>query len=265
MQGFFPLASGSKGNSAYLGTDSCKILIDLGVSKQVVTRELLSMNIDPEDIQAIFVTHEHSDHISGIKSFVKAYNTPIVCNLETARALCHLLDSHPEFKIFSTGSSFCFQDLEVQTFNVPHDAVDPVAFIFHYREEKLGFCTDLGWVTSWITHELYDCDYLLIESNHSPELVRQSQRPDVYKKRVLSKLGHISNQECGQLLQKIITPKLKKLYLAHLSTECNTAELALSTVSESIASITSIAPEIALAQGITSPIYFSRLEVACPR
>ncbi|SPN73991.1 ribonuclease Z,Predicted metal-dependent RNase, consists of a metallo-beta-lactamase domain and an RNA-binding KH domain,ribonuclease Z,Metallo-beta-lactamase superfamily [Chlamydia serpentis] len=264
MEGFFPLASGSKGNSTYLGTASCKILIDLGVSRQVVTRELLSMNIHPEDIQAIFVTHEHYDHIVGIKNFVKMYNTPIVCNLDTARALCQLLEIHPEFKIFSTGSSFCFHDLQIQTFNVPHDALDPVGFLFNYREKRIGFCTDLGWVTSWITHELYDCDYLLIESNHDPELVRQSQRPDVYKKRVLSKLGHISNYECGNLLQKIITPRLKKLYLAHLSSECNNPELAFVTVSEAIASLTSVSPEITLANGITSPTYFSHLEVTCP-
>ncbi|EPJ32875.1 metallo-beta-lactamase superfamily protein, partial [Chlamydia psittaci 06-1683] len=103
MEGFFPLASGSKGNCAYLGTESSKILIDLGISKQLVTRELLSMNVHPEDIQAIFVSHEHSDHISGIKSFIKTYNTPVICNLETARNLCQLLDVHPTFKIFSTG------------------------------------------------------------------------------------------------------------------------------------------------------------------
>ncbi|QVE49414.1 MBL fold metallo-hydrolase [Chlamydia crocodili] len=259
MEGFFPLASGSKGNCTYLGTDSCKILIDLGISKQLVTHELLSMNIHPEDIQAIFISHEHSDHISGIKSFVKTYNTPIICNLETARSLCQLLDVHPTFKIFSTGTIFSFYDLKIQTFNVPHDAIDPVGFIFHYRDEKLGFCTDLGWVTSWIIHELYDCDYLLVEANHDPELVRQSARPDIYKKRVLSKLGHISNRECGELLQKILTPKIKKIYLAHLSSECNTPELALSKVSSAIEDISSILPVIAESQGISDPIYFRSL------
>ncbi|BAE80898.1 metal dependent hydrolase of the beta-lactamase superfamily I [Chlamydia felis Fe/C-56] len=259
MKGFFPLASGSKGNCAYLGTDSCKILIDLGISKQQVTQGLLSMNVHPEDIHAIFVSHEHSDHISGIKSFIKAYNTPIICNLETARSICQLLDVHPTFKIFSTGTIFSFCDLKIQTFNLPHDAVDPVGFIFYYRGEKLGFCSDLGWVTSWIAHELYDCDYLLIEANHDPELVRQSSRPDIYKKRVLSKLGHISNHECGELLQKILTPKIKKIYLAHLSSESNTPELALSTVSSAIENLTSVIPIIAESHDISDPIYFKSL------
>ncbi|EPP36858.1 metal dependent hydrolase of the beta-lactamase superfamily I, partial [Chlamydia psittaci 84-8471/1] len=153
-------------------------------------------------------------------------------------------------------------DLKIQTFNVPHDAVDPVGFIFHYRDEKLGFCTDLGWGTSWIIHELYDCDYLLIEANHDPELVRQSSRPDIYKKRVLSKLGHLSNHECAELLQKVLTPKIKKIYLAHLSSESNTPELALSTVSSAIENITSIAPVVVESHEVTDPIYFSSLITA---
>ncbi|WP_201456370.1 MBL fold metallo-hydrolase [Chlamydia sp. 17-3921] len=258
MEGFFPLASGSKGNCAYLGTASCKILIDLGISKQQATHDLLSMGIHPEDIQAIFVSHEHSDHIAGIRSFVKAYNTPIICNLETARALSQLLDVKLIFKIFSTGTIFHFHDLKVQTFNVPHDAIDPVGFTFFYKEEKIGFCTDLGWGTSLIIHELRDCDYLLIESNHDPELVRQSPRPDVYKKRVLSKVGHISNQECGELLQKILSPKIKKLYLAHLSSACNEPNLAFATVSKAIESFIKISPVIAAPKSISDPVYFTQ-------
>lgn len=258
MEGFFPLASSSKGNCAYLGTESCKILIDLGISKQTVTHRLLSMNVHPEDIQAIFVSHEHFDHISGIKSFIKAYNTPIICNLETARNLCQSLDIHPTFQIFSTGSKFSFYDLDIQTFNVPHDAIDPVGFIFHYHQEKFGLCTDLGWVTSWVVHELYDCDYLFIEANHDPELLHQSSRPDIYKKRVLSKLGHISNQECGILLQKILTPRIKKIYLAHLSSESNSPEIALSTVCSSIEKMTSLIPVVAEKHEVSDPLYFSR-------
>ncbi|WP_284441798.1 MBL fold metallo-hydrolase [Chlamydia gallinacea] len=257
MEGFFPLASSSKGNCTYLGTESCKILIDLGISKQMVTRGLLSINVHPEDIQAILISHEHSDHISGIKSFIKTYNTPIICNLETARSLCQILGIHPIFKIFSTGSKFSFYDLHIQTFNVPHDAIDPVGFVFHYHQEKLGFCTDLGWITSWIIHELYDCDYLFIEANHDPKLVHESSRSDIYKKRVLSKLGHISNQECGALLQKILTPKIKKIYLAHLSSESNSPELAVSTVCSLIENVTSLIPVIAEKHKTSDPIYFN--------
>ena len=178
MEGFFPIASGSKGNCAYLGTKSCKLLVDLGISKQATVEALRSMNIHPEEIQGILITHEHSDHIAGLRSFIKSYKTPLICNIETARSLRHLLDLCPTFKIFTPGHSFSLEDLSIQTFNVPHDAVDPVGFIFHCFGIKIGFCTDLGWVTSWITHFLYDCDYLLIESNHDPEMVLQSSRPE---------------------------------------------------------------------------------------
>ncbi|ADH17535.1 MBL fold metallo-hydrolase [Chlamydia trachomatis] len=257
MEGFFPIASGSKGNCAYLGTRSCKLLIDLGISKQAVTEALHSMGIHPEDIQGIFVTHEHSDHIAGLRSFIKTYRTPIICNIETARSLRQLLDLCPTFKIFTTGYRFSLEDLRVQTFNVPHDAVDPVGFIFQYSGMKLGFCTDLGWVTSWITHLLCDCDYLLIESNHDPEMVLRSSRPESCKQRILSKQGHISNAECGALLQRVLTPRIKKIYLAHLSLECNTAEQALNTVTPAIQEITDVHPVIAQSSGITDPIFFS--------
>lgn len=256
MHGFFSLASGSKGNCYYLGTQNTKVLIDLGITKTSVTRKLLSMGVHPEEIQAIFISHEHFDHISGLKSFVKAYNIPIICNLNTAKAIHQQNNQLPQFYIFSTGISFEFQDLTVETFSIPHDAEDPVGFIFYYQNQKLGVCTDLGWGTSWVTQALYDCDYLFIESNHDPELVKSSQRPNIYKKRVLSKTGHLSNQACGLLLQQILTPKIQQIYLAHLSSKCNTAQLALDTVTENIHHLTSIKPIIVQSSDISQPIYF---------
>lgn len=259
MEGFFSLASSSKGNCAYLGTQQCKILIDLGISKQQAKDALASMGIHPEDIQAIFITHEHSDHTLGLRSFIKAYNTPIVCNIHTAQALNNQLLGRPHFHIFSSGTTFTFHDLTVQTFNVPHDALDPVGFVFHYQGEKLGLCTDLGFPTSWITQALYDCDYLFIESNHDPKKVLESDRIAIHKQRVLGKLGHLSNQECGKLLRDILTPKIKKIYLAHLSNECNTPELAQKTVLSAIEDRTHIVPIVALSRDITEPIEFCSL------
>lgn len=256
MQGFFPLASGSKGNCAYLGVKDTKILIDLGITKAAVARELLCMGIHPEEIQAIFISHEHSDHIAGLKSFVKEYNTPVVCNRSTAKAIYQHNSQIPSFLIFSTGIHFEFRDLLVETFSVPHDAEEPVGFVFHYQNQKFGFCTDLGCATSWIKHALYDCDYLFIESNHDPDQVNLSTRPVIYRRRVLSKTGHLSNQECGLLLKQVITPKLRNIYLAHLSNECNSPQLALNTVAASIESHTSIIPIVAQSAGLSQPIYF---------
>lgn len=256
MQGFFPLASGSKGNCAYLGVQDTKILIDLGIAKTAASKELLSMGIHPEEIQAIFISHEHSDHTAGLKSFVKEYNTPIVCNRNTAQALYHQNNQLPTFQIFSTGIPFHFGDLRIDTFSIPHDAEEPVGFVFHYQNQKFGFCTDLGCVTSWIKHSLHDCDHLFIESNHDPDQVMLSSRPAIYRHRVLGKTGHLSNRECGELLKQTITPKLRNIYLAHLSDECNTPSLALDTVIACIEKLTPVTPIIAQRMGVSQPIHF---------
>ncbi|WP_213358311.1 MBL fold metallo-hydrolase [Chlamydiifrater phoenicopteri] len=258
MIGFCPLASGSKGNSFFLGTADCKILIDLGISKNSVLPKLSELGVHPEDIHAILVTHEHIDHTSGIKSFAKTFGTPIIANLETAKALCRSLEFHPQFKIFSTGDTFKFQDLTIRSFSVCHDAVDPVGFVFSYQNERLGFCTDTGFVTSLLITDLMDCDYLVVEANHEPDLVLRSSRPSVYKNRVLSRLGHLSNDECGKLLSHITSPKLKELYLAHLSAETNTEQIAFDKVCFYLSKTTKVIPKIAYQDKLSEPLFFEK-------
>ncbi|WP_213318047.1 MBL fold metallo-hydrolase [Chlamydiifrater volucris] len=258
MIGFCPLASGSKGNCFFLGTDSCKILIDLGIGKNTVLSRLSELSIHPEDIQAILVTHEHTDHTAGIKSFAKTFGTPVIANLETAKSLCRSLEFHPQFKIFSTGDTFSFQDLIIRSFSVCHDAADPVGFVFSYQGERLGFCTDAGFVTSLLITDLMDCEYLVIEANHEPDMVLRSSRPSIYKNRVLSKLGHLSNDECGKLLMQITSPRLKGLYLAHLSAETNTEQLAFDKISHYLSDISSVTPKIAYQDKLSEPLFFEK-------
>lgn len=250
MKIFVPLASGSKGNCTYLEMGMFKCLIDIGASRHYIVERLRSLSVSPEEIQGILISHEHTDHVSGLRNFIKTYRTPIICNLATARALRNLSDLEPKFHIFVTGTTFTLGEMTVQTFNVPHDAEDPVGFVFHHQGKKLGFCTDVGQVTSWIAHSLYNCDTLLIESNHDPEMVRQSTRAPIYKERVLSQIGHLSNAECAQLLRKIITPRLKTLYLAHLSNECNTPELALTSALSVLEPLSEVTPVIVGVKGI---------------
>ncbi len=119
-------------------------------------------------------------------------------------------------------------------FSIQHDTLDPVAFTIRTDQLKLGFCTDLGFVTSLVANHLHDCDYLTVEANHQISMVHSSARPMVYKQRVLGRNGHLSNEACGTLLTQIATPRLKKVYLAHLSSECNTHEVALNTVKEKL-------------------------------
>jgi phosphoribosyl 1,2-cyclic phosphodiesterase len=230
MIGFCPLASGSKGNCIYLSTPHSKILIDAGLSGRAIIQKLAEINVDIGDIDAILVTHEHSDHIKGLRVLAFKHKIPIFANHETAKGIVEHFHDCPKFKIFSTGETFEYAGLEIYPFSIQHDTLDPVAFTIKVDGLKLGFCTDLGFVTSLVRNHLLQCDYLYIEANHEPSMVHSCARPMVYKQRVLGRSGHLSNQACGELLTQIAHPGLKHVHLAHLSQECNSEEKALQTV-----------------------------------
>jgi phosphoribosyl 1,2-cyclic phosphodiesterase len=232
MKGFCTLASGSKGNSLYFGTDKSRILVDVGLSLKILKDRLESINVPIESIQAILITHEHSDHIKGLEQIVKQYDIPIIANHDTAKELVDLLSVKPRFKLFCTGEPFSLFDLSINSFSIQHDTVDPVGFVIQSDKMKLGVCTDLGCMTTGVMQAISNMDYLVLESNHDPEMVHASSRPDVYKQRVLSKLGHLSNLDAAKTLEKVYHPGLKKVFLAHLSEECNEQGFALKTVSE---------------------------------
>ena len=232
-QGFFmiglcPLASGSKGNCVYLGSEETKVLIDCGMSGKAIGQRLEQIGVSINEIEAILVTHEHGDHIRGLKVLAGKHGIEVFANHETAKECVRQLGFCPKFKIFSTGQKFVFKDLLVEPFSIPHDTVEPVAFSIESCGYKLGICTDLGFASTLVQNCLENSHCLYVESNHHIPLVQESSRPYVYKQRVLSRSGHLSNEDCGRLLQSLYWPKLEKIYLAHLSSECNTPELALS-------------------------------------
>lgn len=230
MKGFCPLASGSKGNCIYLGTSHTKVLIDAGISTRSIKSKLEEINVDLADIDAILITHEHNDHIQGLKTLANKYGIPVLANQETAKGIVENFRECPKFKIFSTGETFEFGDLEIHPFSIQHDTLDPVAFTIRLDGMKLGFCTDLGFVTSLVQTQLRECDYLYVEANHQPSMVHACSRPMVYKQRVLGRTGHLSNEACGTLLCQVYHPNLKHVHLAHLSSECNSPETALNVV-----------------------------------
>lgn len=181
-------------------------------------------------IDAILITHEHTDHIAGLKTLAFKHSIPVFANHETAKGIVEYLHDCPKFKIFSTGETFQYLDIEIHPFTVQHDTLDPVAFTLKMDNIKIGVCADLGHVTSCVRNNLTDCDYLYIESNHEISMVHASSRPMIYKQRVLGRTGHLSNAACGELLREIASDKLKQVYLAHLSSECNTHDTALTKI-----------------------------------
>jgi phosphoribosyl 1,2-cyclic phosphodiesterase len=233
MIGFCPLASGSKGNSIYVGTKKTRVLIDAGLSLSLIEKKLSEIDVSIESIQAVLITHEHSDHIKGLDQISKL-GIPILANAETAKAMLSILKVRPRFKIFTTSEPFAFGDLDIMPFSVPHDTLDPVGFIVRMLGRKLGFCTDLGTVTSLVRKMLEDCQYLYLEANHQPSMVHASHRPKIYKDRVLSRQGHLSNEECADLLVSIAHKGLQHVHLAHLSSECNSEAIALKIVSDAL-------------------------------
>ncbi|MCB1112077.1 MAG: MBL fold metallo-hydrolase [Chlamydiales bacterium] len=258
MKGFCPLASGSKGNSIYLGTDQTKVLIDAGISTRATRLRLAEIGVDLADIDAILITHDHTDHIQGLKVMAMKMGIPVFANAETAKGIVDQLQDCPKFKIFSTGETFEFGDLEIHPFSIQHDTLDPVAFTIRMEELKLGFCTDLGFVTSLVRAQLQECDYLYVESNHCRNMVDASSRPMVYKQRVKSRTGHLSNEECGQLLLDVYHDGLKHVHLAHLSSECNSPEKAV-TVIKKMLHEQGVDVELSTAyqDRISKPIYFA--------
>lgn len=254
MEGFCPLASGSKGNAIFLGTPGARILVDCGLSLKALYEKLGQLNIDVQEIQAILISHEHSDHIAGIKSLVSKYKIPLLANSETAKGIVEAFGETFRFKIFTTGEPFSFEDLEITPFSIQHDTSDPVAFTFNISGVKIGICTDLGVVTPLVRRHLAKCDYLYIEANHEPSMVHASSRPQVYKDRVLSRQGHLSNASCAELLSELVDPQLRHIHLAHLSQECNHPDTALKYVRAKIGEAIPIA--IASQYQISQPIFF---------
>lgn len=236
MIGFCPLASGSKGNAIFLGSKRTRILIDAGLSGTAIEKRLSEIDVDLKTIAAILITHEHTDHIQGLGILGEKFKIPVFANAETAKGICSALKIRPRFKIFTTGESFEFEDLEIHPFSIPHDTLDPVGFTIRIESKKMGFCTDLGYVTSLVKKQLEICDYLYLEANHQPSMVHACSRPAIYKQRVLGKQGHLSNENCASLLSSVFHPGLKHVHLAHLSSECNHPDLALKIVQEFLAS-----------------------------
>jgi phosphoribosyl 1,2-cyclic phosphodiesterase len=223
------LGSGSGGNSALITTENCRILVDIGFSARQICQRLAALGVTADSLDAILLTHEHGDHIAGLDVFSRKFKTPIYCNRLTAEALRGQgIAANAPWTIFSTGTSFTIRDLDVQTFYVPHDAVDPVGFIASSGYGSVGFLTDLGFATKLVRERIREVHTLVVETNHDERKLQDDpKRPWSVKQRILSRHGHLSNHAAATLVADIAGDDLERVILGHLSRDCNTQELAL--------------------------------------
>jgi phosphoribosyl 1,2-cyclic phosphodiesterase len=227
------LGSGSGGNSALVATEHCKILVDGGLSARQIVLRLAQCGVTPDRLDGVLLTHEHGDHVCGLQVLCRKFAIPIYCNALTAEVVrCDgYLDEHRNWRIFHTGADFSICDIVVQTFPVPHDAVDPVGFAFHAGTGALGFITDLGYATKLLTERLREVHTLVIETNHDEKLLQNDpHRPWPVKQRIQSRHGHLSNTAAATVIEQLLAGRIERVVLGHLSRDCNTPELALSAV-----------------------------------
>jgi len=231
------LGSGSAGNSALVATDHCRILVDGGLSARQLVLRLEQCGVTPEQLDGVLLTHEHGDHICGLEVLCSKFHVPIYCNALTAEAVrCdNSFDRHRNWRIFATGAEFSICDTTVQTFPVPHDAVDPVGFGFYAGSSALGFITDLGYATKMIVERLRQVHTLVIETNHDEKLLQNdTHRPWPVKQRIQSRHGHLSNNAAATVIEQLLPGKIDRVVLGHLSRDCNAPTLALQTVRNSL-------------------------------
>lgn len=229
------LGSGSGGNSTYVASGTTAILIDAGLSGRATTQRLALCGVELESICAVCVTHEHSDHTSGLGVLHRAGRVKLYATGGTVEGLGAKSGDKPlQWNIISAGSPFTIGDLVIDPFTVPHDAYDPVGFVIRDGITRLGVVTDMGMVTGLIRERLRACNVLVIETNHDEELLKAADRPWHLKQRIIGRQGHLSNRHAAELLTEIAGPHLKAVFLAHLSGECNRPELALKTISDAL-------------------------------
>ena len=227
---FCILGSGSSGNSALISTEGARVLVDAGFSERRLGRLLAGVGTSLKEIDAVFLTHEHGDHAGGIEGLKRHPHLQIFANHATARAVQEGLSYRPAWKTFSTGESFRFRDLDVESFSVPHDAHDPVGFRFSSgpdedlfeRRHSIAWVTDLGHAPPHVRERLRECDVVVVESNHCPRMLQaDSRRSWSTKQRISGRHGHLSNDATGELLASVASPRWRRIYLTHLSRDCN--------------------------------------------
>ncbi len=231
---FFSLASGSSGNCIYLASGETRLLIDAGISAKRMEGYLLSNFIQPESIAAILITHEHSDHVCGLKVFLKKHPLPVYATAGTIRGIKAQKGNEtiPDelFHVIKPGDSFTIDSVQVNVCVTSHDANGSVAYSFLAEGKKVAMATDLGCITPEIVSHLSAADILYLESNYDRYMLLAGSYPYHLKQRIMGERGHLSNEDSARLVAHVLQEKLRYIILAHLSKENNVPDLALITM-----------------------------------
>lgn len=223
---FSVLGSGSKGNAVYIESDSTAILIDAGFSGKQLESRLKATGKELNKLSAVFLTHEHNDHICGAGILSRRYHVPLFANEGTFRGGAKKLGKIQQRREFETGEKIVFQDLEIRSFRTLHDTLDPVGYVVSNGDFTLGYCTDTGKVTHLMAARLLNCDGLILEFNHDPIMLKNGPYPLALQQRVRSSHGHLANEDAASFLKSLLNDRLQYIILAHLSETNNLPELA---------------------------------------
>jgi len=235
------LASGSKGNSTVVSSSRTRILVDAGLSCRETFRRMRACGLDPQSLDAVLISHEHSDHVAGLPVLARKLRIPVYMTPQTRSAwkrqlAAHRVELKGDFRseTFDPGRSLQIGDIAISSFTIPHDAVDPVGFCFRADGVKIAIVTDLGYMPASVRQHIRGCDLLMIESNHDLEMLRLGPYPWSVKQRVMSRMGHLSNSALADFFSGEYDGDAAVLVLAHLSEQNNHPELARSCAEQAL-------------------------------
>ena len=228
MLGIISLGSGSSGNSSVIYSERTSILVDAGLSAMQLKKRITLSGLNPNELNAVLITHEHTDHTKGLEVLSKTVPVPVYCNSLTHEAIAGANGSVRSWKLFENGNPFMIGDIEVCGFSVMHDAADPVGFTFRRNDNKIGFISDVGHVNQLLISSVKDVQNLFIEANYDETLLQNdNKRPWSLKQRIASRHGHLSNRQTAEFVASIAEQgNLKNVILGHLSNDCNSPEVA---------------------------------------
>ncbi len=229
---FSILSSGSTGNATLIEYGESRILLDAGLGVKRMEQLLLERGVKPDGLSCVFVTHEHSDHVRGLGALARKYKLPVYANRKTWNELDRAVGdlAEEQRKFFDTGETMDVGGLTVESFPISHDAAEPVAYNFHAGGTKLSIATDIGYMSPVVKKKIRGANVLVLEANHDIHMLRVGKYPWNVKRRILSDVGHLSNEAAGEALCELISERTKRVYLAHLSRDHNVLDLAKLTV-----------------------------------